>query len=228
MTTSQHSFPQDAQRKPVRHPATSPSKYRSLTISPSGRPLGRRYFQEILDRKTGDLISVDQGDWMTVSELAELLSFGPRRTTTVLRHLGFLQVEGGGKNNRHRICQWVVERGWGKRCHRKHDRFPFDVISPEAVQWVTERWDHALAEIEQKACGPVSEARQTLDTFEAARLTGAMGIEMKCYWLADHCPAFTHDQIASCLYVTRQLIDRYMDRRSKQIKNAKALKAMYR
>lgn len=227
MPTTQHSLPQEAQGPPVGHPTASPPKYGSMIISPSGKSLGRRYFQEILDRKTGDLVSVDKGDWITVSELAELLSYGPRRTTTVLRHLGFLQIEGGGKNHRHRICDWVVERGWGKRCHRKRDRFPFDVISPEAVQWIMVRWDRALVEIEQKACGPVAEARQALDAFEAARLNGVMGVEMKCRWLADHCPAFTHDQIASCLYVTRQLIDRYMEKRSDQIKDAKALKAMY-
>lgn len=227
MTTSEHCLLQRTNTSPFRH-SGSRSKFGSTTLSPSGKHLGRRYFQEILDRKTGELVSVDKGDWITLSELAELFSHGPRRTTTVLRHLGFLQIEGGGRNDRHRICDWVVERGWGKRCHRKADKFPFDVVGPEAVHWISDRWADALGQIEREASGPLAEARQALDEFQAKRISGQLCVEMQCRWLADHYAAFTNDQIAKCIDVSRQLIDRYTERRSSQIKYVKALKEMYR
>ncbi|MBB4171594.1 hypothetical protein [Rhizobium sp. BK538] len=60
------------------------------------------YVEEILDRKTGELVSVDKGDWITITELATLLGLGRRQATTVLRHLDFLQIEGVGRESRHR------------------------------------------------------------------------------------------------------------------------------
>jgi hypothetical protein len=184
------------------------------------------YTEEILDRKTGDLVSVSKGDWITIGELGDIFGYGRRQTTTVLRHMGFLQVEGGGRNCRHRVAPWVVQCGWGKRLKRKADGFPFDVIGPEGTAWIMERWVATTAELDKlRSHGPVSEAAAALLGFKASRLSGDLNIEGSVYWLADFFPDLTHEQVATCLYISRQLVDRYRKRRSEQIREARMQKA---
>ena len=183
------------------------------------------YVEEILDRKTGELVSVDKGDWITITELGALFGLGRRQTTTVLRQMNFLQVEGGGRNSRHRIADWVVQRGWGKRLHRKTDKFPFDVIGPEAVQWIKERWQDAVAAIERETVtGPVVEAKSALADFQATHGRKEMSVQMMVCWLADFFPELTQQQMAGVLDVSQQLVSRFLSIRSEQLKRAKALK----
>ncbi|QRM42813.1 hypothetical protein [Rhizobium sp. BG4] len=187
------------------------------------------YVEEILDRKTGELVSVDKGDWITIAELARFLGFGRRRATTVLRHLDFLQIEGVGRDSRHRIADWVVQRGWGKRLHRKTDKFPFDVIGPDAVQWIKERWQGAVTAIERETfSGPVAEAKAALDGFQAAYGRKEMTVQMEVSWLADIFPDLTQEQMSSILDVSQQLVSRFLSVRSEQLQRAKALKASFR
>ncbi|WP_203423080.1 hypothetical protein [Sinorhizobium sp. BG8] len=183
------------------------------------------YITEILDRKTGELVSVDQGDWITITELGQLFSLGRRQTTTVLRQLDFLQVEGGGRNSRHRIADWVVAKGWGKRLHRKFDKFPFDVISPDAVEWIKERWAGAVAAIEREThSGPVAEAKAALADFKLMHGRREMTVQMMVCWLADFFPDLTQQHMASALDVSQQLVSRFLKIRSEQLKEAKNLK----
>lgn len=184
------------------------------------------YRQEVLDRKTGELVSVDQGDWITIGELGQLFGLGRRQTTTVLRQMEFLQVEGGGRNSRHRIADWVEAKGWGKRLHRKADKFPFDVIAPPAVEWIRERWPDAVAAIERKTfSGPVAEAKAVLADFQAAHGRKEMSVQMMVCWLVDFFPDLTQQQMAGVLDVSQQLVSRFMAVRSEQLKQAKTLKA---
>lgn len=186
------------------------------------------YRYEVLDRKTGELVSVDQGDWITIAELGQLFGLGRRQTTTVLRHLDFLQVEGGGRNSRHRIADWVEAKGWGKRLHRKADKFPFDVIAPPAVEWIRKRWPDAVAAIERKTfSGPVGEAKAALADFQAAHGRKEMTVQMMVCWLADFFPDLTQQQMAGVLDVSQQLVSRFLTIRSEQLKEAKALKASH-
>lgn len=183
------------------------------------------YVEEILDRKTGELVSIEKGEWITIAELATLLGLGRRQATTVLRHLGFLQVEGGGRNSRHRIAEWVVQRGWGKRLHRRSDKYPFDVIGPEAVKWVKERKQDAVAAIEQQITEPVAAAKDALADFQARNGRTEMSVQMMVCWLADFFPRLTQEQMATILEVSRPLVSRFMAVRSKQLQEARTLKA---
>ena len=199
------------------------------TGQPSQSPasaFGRRYYQEILDRKTGELVSVDRGDWITLGELGQMFGMGRRQTTTILRQMNFVQVEGGGRNCRHRLCEWAELRGLGKRLHRKSDRFPFDVISPEGVSWISKRWQQAVAEVErQTITGPVEEAKAALQHFQTARGRHEMAVVQMVRWIADFFPDLTHQQIATALDVSRQLVDRFMKERDRQRREAMALRS---
>lgn len=184
-----------------------------------------KYTQEILDRKTGELVTVDQGDWITIAELATAFSVGRRRATTVLRQMDFLQVEGGGRDCRHRIADWVVQRGWGRRLHRKADKFPFDVISPDAVEWIKERWQTAADIIEHDAnTGRISEARDALQSFKAHRGRDELPAQMSVCWLADFFPDLSQQQMGKVLDVTQQLVSRFLAIRSSQIAKARELR----
>ncbi|CAO4182674.1 hypothetical protein [Methylorubrum populi] len=52
------------------------------------------YSEEVLDRRTGELVKVNQGEWITVTELAGLYGVGPRKARSVLRKMEFLGIEG--------------------------------------------------------------------------------------------------------------------------------------
>lgn len=197
-------------------------------IIPAALPpgMGMRYFEEVLDRKTGDLVSVDRGDWITLEELSRLLGTGRRQMTAVLREMDFLQLEGAGRDVRHRISPWVEEKGWGRRNRRKTDKFPFDVISPEAVRWVMTRWEEAARTVEGRTqVQPVAEARAALAHFKTSRDREDMKCVQEVYWLVDHFPGLTHEQMASVLDVSRQLVDRYIKERMKQRRKWLDLKA---
>ena len=184
-----------------------------------------KYVQEILDRKTGELISVDQGDWITITELACMLDVGRRRATTILRQMGFLQVEGGGRNCRHRIADWVVEKGWGRRLHRKGDKFPFDVIGPNAVSWIRDRWQAASIAVEHgDNTGLVAEARDAVMGFKASRDGREPSVQMLVCRLADFFPSLTQQQMGDVLDVTQQLVSRFLSVRSAQLRTAKELR----
>src|SRR3569623_592663 len=105
------------------------------------------YVSETFDRRMGDAVVVSIGNWITITELGEKHGVGARRVRSVLRKMEFLQLEGAGSYQRHRLCQRVVEKGWGKRSEHK-DQLPFDVVSPAGQQWVAEKWDATVAALE--------------------------------------------------------------------------------
>lgn len=180
--------------------------------------MGMRYTDEVLDRMTGELVSVNKGHWITIAELAKLFGVGRRQASTILREMGFLQIEGSGKNSRHRICPWVSERGWGLTNRRKTDKFPFDVIGPEAVQWIAERWAETDAAVKERTKdGPVAQAAAALEAFKTSRERQDLNVEGETRWLSYHFPLLSHQQIADILSVSRQLIDRYVERSQKQV-----------
>lgn len=200
----------------------------TAAIAPTIRPgMGMQYTSEIFDRKTGEMVSIDQGHWITMDELSKAFEIGRRQLATVLHQMNFLQIEGTGRNARNRIQDWVIAKGYGKRNKRKSDGMPFDVVSAEGVRWIAERWEDARKAVEAKTSGPAEEARGALQEFKKRR-SGPMGGQQEIHWIADHFPHLTHDQMAQALSLSRQLVTRFMKMRSDQIANAKALRERHR
>lgn len=200
----------------------------TATIAPTiGPGMGMQYTSEIFDRKTGEMVSIDQGHWITMEELSEVFKIGRRQLATVLHQMNFLQIEGTGRNARNRIRDWVIAKGYGKRNKRKSDDMPFDVVSAEGVRWIAERWKAAKKAVEEKTSAPAKEAREALREFQKFR-SGPMCGRQEIHWLADHFPHLTHDQMAQALSLSRQLVTRFMRIRSEQIANAKALRERHR
>ncbi|MEO3387088.1 hypothetical protein [Mesorhizobium sp. CAU 1741] len=183
------------------------------------------YFNEILDRKTGTLSRVSQGDWITITELGDLYDMGKREVRDILRRLEVLVVEGAERHRRHRLARWVVERGWGRRIEAKGTH-PFDVVGPELRQWLSSRWQQALQDKAREATASTVEAARALAHFNGNRLNGDLTVQQSVSWLIDHFPHLTQCEMGLILNVTQQMIAKWMNVRSAQIRDAKALKAM--
>jgi hypothetical protein len=169
------------------------------------------YVDHVLDRKTGELVEIGSGDWITITELGEAKNVSARRVRAVLRGMGFLYVEGGRAHNRHRLMPWVIQQGYGKHVPARKPaiRFPFDVVSPAGQAWIEARWSDAVAVLEAQLHRPVVvQAHEALDAFAACRL-GELNIQGRVLWLRDHFPALSDTEVASILDVTQQLVSRY-------------------
>ncbi len=182
------------------------------------------YVEEVLDRATGEMVTVSKGDWITITELGARHGVGQREVRTVLRQLGVLVVEGTGSHQRHRLAAWVVRQRGGKRIE-KRGAYPFDVVSPEMQEWIGERWSSALEAIADEATAPSLTARDALATFNAGRRKGPLTVQEAVSWLADHFSGLTQAEVAMVLSVTQQLVSRHLNVRSKQRREAIALRA---
>lgn len=201
----------------------------------SFRGSNMEYTTEVLDRRSGDLVTTSIGNWITITELGERHGVGRREVRTVLRKMGFLHVEGGRSHQRHRLSGWVTERGWGKRLQRKHRKqtTPFDVIGPEAQDWIAQRWSSTVEEIEASRASSLRHVRNVLDEFARKRNNyrdeigcDHMSIQEKVIWFTDHHPQLTQVEIASVVEVTQQLAGRYLSIRTDQIRRAKERKSL--
>lgn len=180
------------------------------------------YFAEVLDRKTGELVTISQGEWITISELGEAYGLGPKEIRTVLVKMELLQPEGTRDHTRYRLAPWAVEAGLGRRIERK-GKIPFDTISPLGQAWVSQRWDGTVAALEDAKTSDVREATRALQEFQSQRNAyrksfGAEEMTSKemIYWVADHYPSLSQPEIAQVVHVSQPLVNRIlMDRRKR-------------
>ncbi len=172
------------------------------------------YFQEVLDRSSGTLVKVSQGDWITITELGEIMGAGKRETRTILREMGFLVVEGQGRNARHRLASWVTERSWGRRIKRKGS-YPFDVVGPDARSWINGRW-HAAVEKVEDITDEAQVAKRHLWEFLAHRRSPEMSPQEQVCWLCDFYPNLSQLEKAAIAGISQQLVSRFEGVRRRQ------------
>lgn len=176
------------------------------------------YTEEVLDRRTGELITINKGEWITLTEFGLAMGVKSRKVRSVLRELDFVGVEGGGTHQRHRVSSWAVRQGLAKRIEpRKKRAAPFDVISPAGQEWLRERWSDALAKLNHRmGRADVAQAGAALREFQVSRGRANMPVQEAVCWLSDHFPRLTQEDIAVILDVTQQLVSRYHGLRVKQ------------
>ncbi|MBN9333010.1 MAG: hypothetical protein J0I64_06025, partial [Devosia sp.] len=126
------------------------------------------YVTEVIDRQTGELVTVSQGNWITVSELGECYGVGRKEIRQVLVKMELLQPEGAPDHTRYRLAHWAVEAGLGKRVERK-GRIPFDTISPLGQEWIAARWDSVKSSLEDVKTVMVRSAEAALNRFVEER-----------------------------------------------------------
>lgn len=171
------------------------------------------YFEEVLDRRSGELVTVSKGDWITISELGELHGVGRREIRTILRKMGVLQIEGSATHGRHRLATWIVTEGWGRRIERKGE-YPFDVVGPKLREWIESRWGETLQVLQEEATNASLAARAALADFNSTRLTERLSVQEAVSWLADHFGHLTQEEMSMVLNVTQQVVSKYLNMRN--------------
>lgn len=173
------------------------------------------YFQEVLDRSSGQLLRVSQGDWITITELGDIMGAGRRETRAILRAMNFLVVEGQGRNARHRLAPWVTDRGWGRRIKRT-GCFPFDVLGPNARTWVERNWQSAAEDIADLS-DAAKEAQQHFEAFLARRRNSDMPPQEQVCWLCDFYPELSQAEKGRIVGISQQLVSRFEQVRRRQL-----------
>jgi hypothetical protein len=167
------------------------------------------YHNEILNRQTGELISVNTGDWITISELGDCLDLGPRAIRKVLHRLRWAAPE-RGSGGAYRLNEYAVRHGYGKRISPTKG-YPFDVISPAGQTIVLEKL-HSLmdaAEAERKADPVVQQTRGALEVYRGKHPDRLVTLQEEVSWIDFHCPGLTGPQVALVLDTTHQLVRKY-------------------
>jgi predicted XRE-type DNA-binding protein len=186
------------------------------------------YLTEVIDRKTGELVSVSQGNWITVSELGECYGVGRKEIRQVLVKMELLQSEGTDDHTRYRLAPWAVRAGLGKRIERK-GKIPFDTISPLGQDWIAARWDAARTSIEDAKTDQVRTAEEALKRFVEERdaFRDAVGRERMTtkemiHWLVFHFPSLTQSEISQVVHVSQPLVSRILKKRNEDLKELRA------
>ncbi len=172
------------------------------------------YFHDGIDRATGQLLRVSRGDWITLTELAQLKGVGSRHIRAILLSMGFLQSEGQGRGLRLRLASWVTERGWGIR-QRSYKGTPFDVVGPDARHWIESRWDKAVADFNDLS--PLGKtAHDHLRAFTERRLTPDMPVQQQVCWMADFYPGLSQSEKARIIGVSQQIVSKFEAKQREQ------------
>lgn len=185
------------------------------------------YLTEVIDRKTGELVTVSQGNWITVSELGEAYGVGPKEIRQVLVKMELLQPEGSDNHTRYRLAPWAVQAGLGKRIERR-GMIPFDTISPLGQAWIADRWEAVRSSMEDAKTASVRAAQEALNMFVEERnaFRNAVGQERmttkeQIHWLAFHFPTLTQLEISQVVHVSQPLVSRILKKRAEELKHLK-------
>lgn len=195
---------------------------------PAGRPLGRPYEAQILERQTGELLTIGLGTWVTVTELGEMLGLSPRRIRKVLHVLELAQPEGRGGN--YRLTRAAIERGIGKRidrprASRKGRAHPFDVISPTGQKYVRHNLSAALEKLSEGRSRKAAPMRSAIEAYKQDREHAGLSrltLQMETYWLAQQFPDALQAEIAEALEAAPGVVRAYLAGREKQLREKKA------
>jgi hypothetical protein len=173
------------------------------------------YTSEVLDRSTGNLLTVSMGDWIPVTELGKHYGVGKKQVRQILYHMGLLQREGRS----YRLPWEAVEKGYGKRHDNPKSGRAFDVISPLGQQLVAEIWDETVADYEAdlRKDSKIDEARDALAAFKETRIGNEpLHAEGEVRWLRHQFPEMTHDATAIALEISPPLVRKYVDKQAAQ------------
>ena len=172
------------------------------------------YKSEVFDRRTGELVRVCQGEWVTVTELGKAFGLGPRQVRQALHHLGWVFPTANGRG-RYCLTPQAIKDGRGRCIAKSKSGRPFDVISPLGQQAFADCLPETLAAIRNRETVDVVEARAALEAFKAGRLDAdRWSICMEVSWLRAFLPHLSQDNIAAALSISKQLVSHHLTRTS--------------
>jgi hypothetical protein len=168
---------------------------------------------ETFDRDTGELIALDLGLWMTLTEFTTLMGVDMRLGRLVLAEIGLIHTEG----HRYRLKPEHEATGLGSRLRAKNEGYPFDVLSPAGQSHARDRWAAAQGTVVARRQGSErhQQAAQALASFAALR-SEPLTIQESVCWLLDHFPNLTTRETAAILNVTNAIVFKWSALRSEQ------------
>ncbi|WP_417321255.1 hypothetical protein [Emcibacter sp.] len=173
-----------------------------------------QYTRKITDQQTGEVFEIKLGEHLTFTEAAKKLKIRRSSFIKVMLNMGICQKEYDptGKQYRHRLKPEAEQKGLGFRIYGEHG--PFDVLSPMAVDWITDELTERLVDsnIDEDTKGAI----KALKAF-AAQTKEGLDTEGNVRWLLDYYPNLPVTEVGKGLGVSRELVHRYQARRNDQL-----------
>lgn len=175
-----------------------------------------RYQMTTCDQWTGELVDVDMGDWITVTEFGKRMGVGPRRVRHILHHAGMLRPE--GRHGRFRIPRSLIAKGFGKGIEKPASGRPFDVLSPAAVAVLAREWPTLVSDYdhERGKFDEIVAAREALASAEGAQTEQRLGTKARIWWVRDSFPDLNHEQIGAVVGVQQPRVSKVLKARDEQ------------
>lgn len=172
-----------------------------------------QYSREVFDRETGELVSLDLGIWMKITEFTELLGVPMRLGREILCDIGLISIQSG----RYKLKLEHEKAGRGRNLKAKRSRFPFVVLSPEGQKYAMERWAASKDRVLARKAGETKtiEAIVALEAFRQSR-RNRLTCKMEIYWLLDHFPHIPTRKIAEIVGVSNSIVFKYSAIRTKE------------
>jgi AraC-like DNA-binding protein len=187
-----------------------------------------QYVRKVVDLDTDKTEWIELGDHRPISEVATSFGIGPRQFRRLLVAMTLLAPEWDdmSKQHRHRLTPGAVASSFGirhdnKGLHHDPERTPFDVLSPEGVEYIRHNLARAKAILERMP-PPVAAAARELKAYEEKRLC-PLNAEGRTRWLVQNYPTLTHAQIAEVVGITRQGVSKFAAVLERQISAARRL-----
>lgn len=173
-----------------------------------------KYVRKVIDMDTGKTCWTDLGDHRPFTEVATMFGIGPRKFREVLAAMGVAsrEYDAAGSTFRYRLTPWAVDSGLGYRMDNvgfafDAERTPFDVLSPQGVDYVRDNLRDTLAKLAEPSTA-IREALVSLQRFEETR-RGPLDNHGRVLWLDDHHPDLPAPGIAAALGIGERVVRRY-------------------
>lgn len=164
---------------------------------------------EVLDRRSGELVRVCHGDWITVTELGQAFNLGPRQVRQVLHQMGWVFPTAAGRG-RYRLTPEAIKQRLGRHIAKSKSGRAFDIISPLGQERFAEALPAALSALENRETPKVADARAALAAFKERRLDcDRWTTPMEVSWLRYFWPDLSQDEIATVLAISKQLVSHH-------------------
>lgn len=171
------------------------------------------FHSEVFDRRTGELVRVCQGNWITVTELGQAFGLGPRQVRQALHQMGWVFPTANGRG-RYRLTPEAIKQGLGRYIPKSKSGRAFDIISPLGQERFAKALPAARSALEDRETPQVMKARAALAEFKGRRLDrDKWTTQMEVSWLRFFWPDLSQDEIAAVLGISKQLVSHHVKRK---------------
>lgn len=186
-----------------------------------------RYTRKVTDYETGEVLTLEIGEYLTLKETADEFRVSRSTLTKAMLKIGLCQVEYdevAGKN-RNRLHPDAVEKGLGYRIIASYG--PFDVLSPLGREVAKDGLDKFLISRSPERWRPVFEALKEFEETRKENMLEKLSSQMRVDWLFYHYGELPIHVLAEGIGVSKRLVYRHVNIRNSQLEKSKKLRESY-